>query len=274
MRHLSPSSRHLLLRLVLAGVAISIPMSSSADIVPITNSGFEDTTGQTPFNEFTFGIPAGWQAYNPHGVIGMSGVFPGTLMPNGIDFFNGPAPEGIRVGILFNSQQEGTGEYGFEQTLTETLAANTAYTLTAEVGNIASGFATNGTFFNLDEFPGYRIELLAGGTVIAADNNSLTIAEGEFATSTIQFTTAASHPLLGQALGIRLINLNVIPDGFTQATSPDLEVDFDRILLQATAIPEPSPFGLLIGAGMLSLMMTRYRVLKGTRLIENLCRPL
>ena len=85
-----------------------------------------------------------------------------TLLPNGVDFFNSIAPEGERVSILFNSQSEGEGQYGLEQTLAATLEANMTYTLSVEVGNIASGFATNGTFFNLDEFPGYRVDLMAG----------------------------------------------------------------------------------------------------------------
>lgn len=212
---------------------------ANADLVPIINHGFEDTTGQTVFNEFTFGEPTGWSNHDPNGIIPGPGIFPGTLEPNGVDFFNGPAPEGDRVAILFNSSREGDGEYGFEQTLATVLEPNTNYTLTVEVGNIASGVATNGTFFNLDEFPGYRVDLLAGGVVLAQDDNSLSIPEAEFATSTVSFSTAASHAQFGQPLGIRLVNLNVIPDGFDQASSPDLEVDFDNVQLNVTAIPEP-----------------------------------
>ena len=223
---------------------------TEADMVTVINSGFEDTTGQQVFNEFTFGVPVGWSAYDPSNILG-EGVFLGTLMPNGVDFFNGPAPEGSRVGILFNSQREGDGEYGYEQTLAATLQPNTHYSLTIEVGNIGSGFATNGTFFNLDEFPGYRVELLAGGTVIAQDNNSLSIPEAEFATSTVEFTTTITHAQLGQNLGIRLVNLNIVPAGYTQATSPDLEVDFDQLVLQANAIPEPQQLGFL---GLLVLL--------------------
>lgn len=225
--------------------------STLALAAPLTvvNHGFEDTSGQTVFNEFTFGTPAGWQLYDPFGVEPDGGTFVGTLLPNGVEFFNSTAPEGQRVAILFNSGREGEGEYGFVQTLAETLQANTAYELTVEVGNIASGTATNGDFFNLDEFPGYRVDLLAGGTVIASDVNSLVIPEGEFATSTVSFTTGAADALLGQQLGIRLVNLNVIPAGFTQGTSPDLEVDFDDVALDATAVPEPGTLLLMALAG-------------------------
>ena len=106
--------------------------------------------------------------------------------------------------------------------------------------------AQNGTFFNLDEFPGYRVDLRAGGVVIAQDSNSLVIAEAEWATSTVSIVVGAMHSQLGQNLGIRLVNLNIIPDGFTQATSPDLEVDFDNVALSTTAVPAPSP-ALLTG---------------------------
>lgn len=240
--------------------ALGSSKSAHADLVTVSNHGFEELSGQSVFNEFTFGTPAGWDLYDPNGIVPSAGVFTGTLLPNGTDFFNTTAPEGSRVSILFNSSREGDGEYGFEQTLGETLQANMSYSLSVEVGNIASGFATNGTFFNLDEFPGYRIDLLAGGQVIASDNNLLNIAEGEFETSTIQFDTAASHALLGQNLGIRLVNLNNIPIGFTQATSPDLEVDFDNVRLDASslAVPEPSSFVVML-CGLAWIGLSRRR---------------
>lgn len=234
----------------------------SAALVDVVNPGFEDTTGQSPFNEFTFGAPLGWNIYDPNGIIPSAGIFTGTLLPNGTDFFNTTAPEGNLVGILFNSTREGDGEYGFEQTLSETLQPNTNYRLTVQVGNIGSGSAINGTFFNLDEFPGYRVDLLAGGTVIASDLNSLSIPEAEFDLSTVEFTTGESHAFLGQSLGIRLTNLNQIPAGFDQTTSPDLEVDFDDVqLIATTAIPEPG-IPLVSGIVLSLLLLQRKRSFK------------
>ena len=81
--------------------------------------------------------------------------------------------------------------------------------MSVAVGNIASGNAKSGEFFDLSGFPGYQIDLLAGGDVIARDLNSLVIAEGEFLTSEIIFETGSANAKLGQALGIRLVNLNV-----------------------------------------------------------------
>ena len=108
----------------------------------------------------------------------------------------------------------------------------------------------------MDEFPGYRVDLLGGGVVIAQDDNTLTIPEGEFATATVSLSVGDTHPQLGQALGIRLVSLNEIPGGFTQQTSPDLEVDFDDVQLSATAIPgvpAVSRWGLVLLVALLLL---------------------
>ena len=88
-----------------------------------------------------FGTPVGWVLYETNNVIPDAGNFTGILEPNGTDFFNTVAPEGVKVCILFYSGREGEGEYSYEQTLTETLQSNTVYSLRLEVGNIASGTA-------------------------------------------------------------------------------------------------------------------------------------
>ena len=239
---------------ILVGFFFLATNASRAVSIVVTNPGFEDTSGQTVFNEFTFGVPAGWQIYDPADIHPSAGLFVGTLQPNGVDFFTTTAPEGDRVAILYNETRRGEGEYGFFQELTDTLTANSHYTLTVEVGNIASGFAQNGAFFNLDAFPGYRVEFLAGGTVISMDNNSLGIPEAEFATSTVTFTTGETHPLLGQALGIRLVSENTLPPGSPADLA--LEVDFDDVALTVDSIPEPKSL-MLFAVGFLSLIWRR-----------------
>ncbi len=237
-------------------MAASLNMTASrAAPVAVINAGFEDTSGQVTFNEFTFGTPTGWVQYDPNSIIVGSGngpdVFLGTLEPNGTDFFNATVPEGNKVAILFNRDgSTGAGEYGLEQTLGATLQANTRY----EVGNIASGTAVNAEFFNLDGFPGYRIELLAGGVVIGQDNNTLggLIPEGEFLTSVFTVDVGAAHAQLGQDLGIRLVNLNQLTG---LPSLPDLEVDFDVVHLEATALSAPG--SLMIFSIMLCLIAAR-----------------
>ena len=238
----------------IAAIALLHSTLSAANIA-IVNHSFEDTTGQNPYFEFTFGRPTGWTIYDPNDIHPSSGLAIGTLMPNGTDFFNSTAPDGDRVAILYNRTRRGDGEYGYEQTLVTTLQSETFYTLTVEVGNIASGADTNGSNYNLNGFPGYRVELLAGGTVISVDNNSLIIPEGEFALSTVSFTTGATHALLGQNLSIRLVSENVIDPIDTDAY---LEVDFDDVQLSTAAAPVPEPSStLLIGLGGLAMIFRR-----------------
>lgn len=251
----SNSSTVRAIRTLLFVGAFGIAQGVQASIIAVTNAGFEDTTGLNAINEFHFGQPAGWTTYDPNSIIGnatgSNGIFLGTLHPNGTDFFNTTAPEGDEVAILFGfsgTASAGAGEYGIEQTLGDSLQANTLYELSVEVGNIGSGTGVNNQVFDLSGFPGYRVDLLAGGVVIASDNNSLTIPELEFSTSTVSFSTDAGHALLGQSLGIRLVNLN------TQQALEDIEVDFDDVQLEATSVPEPSAI-ILFGAGILGLIV-------------------
>jgi hypothetical protein len=236
---------------LLASFAFSVPVAEAVPIA-VANAGFEDTSGQSVFNEFTFGTPTGWVLHDPNNIISNAGVFTGTLLTDGPDFFNDGAPEGDRVALLFNSDQRDAGEYGYAQTLGETLQANTRYTLNVAVGNIASGTAENGDFFDLSGFPGYRVDLLAGGVVIAQDLDSLTINEGEFLVSELIFDTGAADAQLGLDLGIRLVNLNVTPGGLNAI--PDLEVDFDDVTLDATALAVSEPGSVaLFGIGLFTL---------------------
>lgn len=257
---------------VAAAMIIAGATTVSAAPVAIINAGFEDTTGQSTSGEFTFGIPTGWTVHDPNDIVPGSGVgggfFLGTLQPDGVNFFNAPAPEGDRVGILFNSQGRDDGEYGFQQILTDTVQANTRYELSVEVGNIASGTSPSAGSFNLDGFPGYRIDLFAidalmNETMLVQDLESLVIPEAEFALATISVDIGAAHTAIGDMLGIRLVNLNETRgvDG-----PPDLEVDFDDVRLSATAISEPGVFTLgLLGLVALGLGRRAGRQRKFTR---------
>ena len=211
----------------------------------VTNPGFEDITGETTVGEFTFGELNGWELYDPNTVTSNGDgpdFYIGTLTPFEADpignpgvyeFFPDGALEGQRVGIAFNFDgTEALGEYGMYQELTDTLQPFTTYTLEVGIGNIATGNASTG-FFPLDGFPGYRVELQAGGVMLDEDDNTLagTIPDGEFATSTVTFTTGASHSQLDQNLGILLVNLNVEDSNFPDS---DLEVDFDDIRIDAS----------------------------------------
>ncbi len=107
------------------------------------------------------------------------------------------------------------------------------YTLRVQVGNIASGFGAPpfDQFYDLDGFPGYRVQLLAGGVLLAEDDNTLfgLIPEGEFRLSTVTAEVGPDHPALGQAIEIRLLSRNEAQS----AEDPGIEVDFDDVRLDA-----------------------------------------
>ena len=252
---------------VLAGTGLlAFAPAGPAEAVDINvvNHSFEDITGESPFNEFTFGALNGWDLYessiNQTSFGDGPDYYIGTLTPQPGVNITGGAPDGDRVGIAYNTAETGGGgEYGLQQTITtDQLQAFTQYTLQVEAINIASGTALSGEFFNLAGFSGYRVALMAGGVEIAFDDNTLagSIIDGGFATSTIVFETGAGHAQLGQDLGIRLVNLNIIDTTDATTTAADLEVDFDNVRLSAQAVPEPGTSALL---GLGGLLIARRR---------------
>lgn len=219
----------------------SLPLGAVS--VAIANHSFEaDAIADGTFDTSATTPPAGWS------IVGSLSNSPpvrhvGILNPNTTTLYPGGAPDGNNVGVVFlNDQPFADDPAGLAQTLSETLALNTIYTLTLDVGNIANDPNPPHNQFDFAGFPGYSIELLAGTTVIASESNAVTPGEGLFEERTIAVTTnAAQHTgLVGQSLTIRLMNLNA---------APGVEVNFDDVRLDATIIPEPS-------LGMLAFVAT------------------
>lgn len=190
--------------------------------IAIENASFESPA--TPADSFNVsGPPLGWSTY---GSINNNNRSVGVLNPNTTQLYLDAVPDGSNVAVVFlmddpnNQSVFSNSAAGLQQTLTETLAASSEYTLTVAVGNLNPVSAVMHPFA-FGGFPGYRVELLAGGEVLAFDD-ALTPGEGRFATSTVVFSTGASHPRLGAALGIRLINRN---------SAVGIEVNFDDVRL-------------------------------------------
>lgn len=229
------SGRPLLIMLAVAA-CISVALKASAFpppvALPIVNPGFE--ANQVATNCFQGLTPSGWSLYDPGGIFDGAVDAIGGLntQPGGPHFIDG-APEGDHVALIFLQGDIGTTPMGITQVLADVLELNTTYTLSAQVGDIASGQGPPPCdvfgFFHLDGFPGYQVQLLAGGVVIAQDDNSLAgvLDDGLFALSTVQITIGNAHPQAGQPLEIRLINLNMIDT----AEDPGIEVDFDDVRL-------------------------------------------
>lgn len=236
-------------------IIVATPVKAAE--IAISNSGFEEPSlaGLEPIvgeEIFTFTTPPGWQLYDPNGLIpadtNLATSYPGVWNPSPT-FFADEAPEGENIGAIFLNQALNSGVVGFTQTLANTLQANTEYTLKVEVGNPGSDFFAG--------FPGYGVQLLAGNTIIAEDNNTLAVVEGEFNTTTISFTTTTKDLNLGEPLQIRLLNT---------LESTGLEVNFDNIRLSANpvdlqSVPESnSIWSLLILAIGLFFMANKFRV--------------
>jgi hypothetical protein len=197
--------------------------------IAITNPGFEDDpVAPGCFAVFT---PNGWSIYDPNSIYG-GGNAVGGLYPEGGPYFP-MAPEGNHVGIVFLGGAMDAGPVGLSQVLGETLQADTIYTLSAEIGDIDSGTGPPPCdvfgFFDLEGFPGYQVQLLAGGVVLGQDDNSLAnvLDEGVFLPTSFEVMVSPGHPQIGQPLEIRLINLNMIDT----PAHPGIEVDFDDIRL-------------------------------------------
>jgi len=201
-----------------------------AGTVPIDNPGFEDSV--VADGEYDYSLDnQGWGYFDNGGEQGAwNPGLPGTSEAG----FGGSAPEGENVGWV---NPGGVGvPGGFAQVLTDPGAtlADMTYTLTVEVGNTP-------------RYPwgGYTVQLLAGGTphkpgtggdptgpvtggtLLAEDNNTLTIAEETFETSTVTYTydPELHSDLLGEPLQIRLLSLgNVAAGDYTEA-------DFDNVTL-------------------------------------------
>ncbi len=205
----------------------------------VVNPGFEAVAlndGEYPWmmdNE-------GWGYFDNAGNLGTWNPEPG--------FYGGSAPEGENIGWT----EPGAGvPGGFAQILTETLTADTTYTLTVRVGN-TPGY----------NWGGYKVQLLAGGTegssgdqyanpiyggtVLAEDDNSLTIAEGTFETSTVTHTTggAGSDPNVGLPIQIRLLAIG-LDDSY--------ETDFDNVKLLIdgeSGVYDPTPLTVTLTLGV------------------------
>jgi hypothetical protein len=217
-----------------------------AQPILIANAGFESNSISP--GTFAVLVPQGWTIYDPAFIVNQNENSVGVIRPlPGVEFFPAGTPEGVNGALVFLAGGQ-SAEAGLRQTLTATLQANTRYRCSVQIGNIASGTSLpgsadgGGVFYDLDGFPGYRIDVLAGTTVVGSDSNSIaaTIPEGEFRQTRFYFDVTNGHPQLGQLLGIRLVNLK--QPGTPSA--PNIEVDFDEVTLSAGAIPGPAQLRL------------------------------
>jgi len=219
-------------------------MGAHAVLLNINNPSFDaQIVGSGTFFGFQEFGPTGWTVYN---TVAQSNLrYFGVWNPAGTPSYVEPI-DGANVGVVFLENTTNIAEAGLQQTLSNVLQLSTQYTLTVRVGNFAP---VTGAPWDFTGFPGYRVDLLAGSAVIASDNNTLLPGEGRFLTSTVTLTTGLSHLNAGEILGIRLVSLN----------GTGVEVNFDDVRLDATAVPEPSSAMLVAFAGLLAWQARRGR---------------
>jgi hypothetical protein len=178
----------------------------------IVNAGFEADQG----GEDYWGSADGWT--------GVGGTWFGNWNP--------PAAAYSKIYSSGTNVPEGNmcgwtpGATGIAQVLAETLASDTQYELTVQVGNSMAY-----------DWGGYNVQLLAGGTVLAEDPNvNVVVPYDDWALVTVPFDSTGVDPeLIGQPLEIRLLNQGL--------AAPDYhEINFDDVKL--TADPPFTPAGM------------------------------
>ena len=230
--------RHLLCALAMLCGSLSASAEDLLHLECIVRGLSRFPPGTFPiFNAISVG-----RSYDPNGLLDGSSDAVGVLNPHPVRPSSpAGAPDGSNVALVFLSGDVGLGAVGIEQAIDYSLRANTTYTLSVMVGNIASGSGNPPItdFFNLAGFPGYAVQLIAGDTGGCrgiATRWLAALRRGTFAESVVSLTVGETHDNLNATLSIRLLNLNQPGT----VTAPGIEVDFDAVRLTAVpAVPEP-----------------------------------
>jgi len=226
---------------VVVVILCSIGVHGQTVPIAVVNSGFEAPAIAAGSFETT-APPPGWTGYGPLD-FGFRTI--GVLNPATTTLYAVAPPDGSNVGVVFLLDDPGNPtifagqEAGLTQTLDTALQGGRSYVLRVEVGNIAVDPDPPHNVFAFAGFPGYRVELRAGGVTVAADVNTLAIPEGEFRSAVVAVDIAADHPQIGELLSIRLGNLN---------QSVGIEVNFDDVRLESSPIAPPNAWSAQGGA--------------------------
>ena len=199
-----------------ATVTIPISVGNAGFEIPVLTDGTEEPNPPSwTDGYYDLANPTEWVVdealagvYNPDASMGYGGV----------------APEGENVAYTTASSSR---DRGLSQVLSATLAANTRYELSVQVGN---PYLFNGSTATAN----YRVELLAGGVLLASDTGPSPADDTTWKTATVVYDSGEEPAQLGELLEIRLIAVN-----YTDGKG----VDFDDVQLTAEG-PAPTPYAV------------------------------
>jgi len=195
----------------------------------VCNGGFEEP--ELPDGEYTDTDGPCWK-------LGFYDILsdPTLWMPGGADggVWNPDAASGFTGGAFAG---ENTGwatssigyDAGLSQVLDVTLEEDTEYLLSLEVGN---------PFYNESDLTApYRVELLAGGVLLASDTDESPVAD-TWQEHTLVYNSADNPEQVGEPLEIRLVAVEYADGGGVDG----YEVDFDEVVLTFTSAPQGKSF--------------------------------
>ncbi|MEM6794967.1 MAG: Ig-like domain-containing protein, partial [Acidobacteriota bacterium] len=205
-----------------AVVSITVEAPVTSGTVAVINPSFELPAladGRTRDNS---GIP-GWTFSGSAGTF--RGVFnpPSGSYPEAAGQGTPLGADGAQAAFLFNNAGPAAA-VSARQDLGESLVAGRDYTLTVAIGR----FNTEQPYpFSL--FGGYRIELLAGDTVLAADVDTVDPPSEAFADAVLSVEASSVPPsLVGRPLAIRLL---------LGSSAAQRSTHFDRVRLEWATAP-------------------------------------
>jgi hypothetical protein len=227
--------------LVLLAVAMLLVASAAvqADVVAIVNPSFENPTPLTDLNDETglCATPTGWTWTRPE--VDAAGMF-------NMSQTSGPGPH--VSSIPDGSQAVWANRSSLHQVLSESLKANTTYTLTAYAG------ARNDLNMNQfgDSDPTIRLgygDTYGANLLSVATSNCPMPAKGAWNLWTVTYQTGSSPAGLGEHLRIELNMCSIQPL-------------FDNVSLTATTVtPEPSSL-VLVASSLIGLLAYTWRKLR------------
>ena len=236
-----------------AAVAVGGSQLAHAENIAISNAGFENPV--LAVFDFTETVSPGWEAgfydlTRPEGsrfdwITGGLDGFLGTVNSN--TYYSAGPVEGENAAWLYGYRHfDANEDTGIRQILGATLAAETQYVLSAQVGS---------PNFNIFDDGPWRLELWAGGVMLDSSSGA-NPTSGNWDYRTLTYYSDTNPAQLGGDLEIRLFAVAPTTDGSVHFDDIRFELHFDDVSLTARAIqtiPEPSTL-VLAALGLLGLL--------------------